>query len=61
MKSRRKDDHDLICASFKAVHHAMWCKQFTHEHPAFKETTLNAASEMLKLGWVVCWLSEITT
>lgn len=50
MKSRKKDDHDLVCASFKAVHHAMWCKECRPEHSAFKETTLNAASEMLKLG-----------
>lgn len=54
MKSGKKDDHDFICASFKAVHHATWCKQCKREHPAFKETTLNAASEMLKLGQVTC-------
>lgn len=61
MMSRKKDDHDLTCASVKAVHHEMWCKQCRREHPAFKETTLNAASEMLKLGQVICWQSKITT
>lgn len=52
MKSRKEDDHNLICASVKAVHHEMWYKQCGHEHSAFKETNLNAASEV-RTGCIV--------